>query len=67
MRLLLALLPALGLMLVLEGMPYFATPERTRKLLAYMAGQPDWVLRGFGLMLLGSGLLALWMARDLGA
>ncbi len=65
MRTLTALLPALALMLVLEGVPYFASPSGARKFLAFIAGRPEWMLRLFGLVLMCTGLLALWMARDL--
>jgi uncharacterized protein YjeT (DUF2065 family) len=65
MRLLISLLPAVALMLVLEGVPYFASPTSARKFLAFIAGRPEWMLRLFGFVLIASGLFALWMAQDL--
>lgn len=65
MHTLITLLPAVALMLVLEGVPYFASPTHARKFLAFIAGRPEWMLRLFGFVLICSGLLALWMAQDL--
>lgn len=54
-----ALLTAVALVLVLEGLPYFVSPAAMRRALAYLFTLPDAVLRGMGLtlMVLGVGLL----------
>ena len=59
------LLPAVALLLILEGVPYFATPQNAQKFLRYVAERPVWVLRLFGFVLIVSGVFALWLAQDL--
>ncbi|OSM04398.1 DUF2065 domain-containing protein [Magnetofaba australis] len=58
-----ALGQALGLLMIIEGAPYFLSPNRMRGWVMKMAEQPDGVLRqtGFVLMLLGLGVV--WLAR----
>ncbi|MBN2231966.1 MAG: DUF2065 domain-containing protein [Deltaproteobacteria bacterium] len=56
---------ALGLALILEGMPYFLFPRRLRELLATLSGQPETTLRFFGLTAMCCGLLLLVAGRYL--
>lgn len=50
---------ALGLAMVLEGMPYFLTPGKVKELAQLLPRLPDSALRflGLGLMILGLALL----------
>ena len=54
-------LTALGLALILEGMPYFLAPGTIKKTLEMIKEQPEKLLRLFGLtaMLFGVALLYL--------
>ncbi len=54
-------LSALGLALIIEGMPYFLAPGAIKRTLATIRRQPEGRLRIFGLaaMLAGVGLLYL--------
>ena len=54
-------LTVLGLVMVLEGMPYFAFPERIKSWLAYISTLPAGRLRlvGFAAMAVGMGLVYL--------
>ncbi len=54
-------LTALGLALIIEGMPYFLVPAAIKKTLEMIRQQPESSLRFFGLlsMLAGVGLLYL--------
>jgi hypothetical protein len=56
---------ALGLALILEGMPYFLFPRRLRELLAVLEDMPDTALRFFGLTAMCCGLLLLAAGRYL--
>lgn len=58
-----ALLPATALMLVLEGIPYFASPTMAKKFLNFVASRPEWMVRAFGFFLMTSGLTFLWMMQ----
>lgn len=50
---------ALGLALIIEGMPYFLFPAGIKRALATMQELPEHLLRFFGLtiMLIGLGIL----------
>jgi uncharacterized protein YjeT (DUF2065 family) len=54
-------LTVLGLVMILEGMPYFAFPERIKYWLAYLSTMPAGRLRlvGFAAMVVGMGLVYL--------
>lgn len=56
-------LSVLGLVLVIEGFPYFVFPEQMKRFLAQLPALPDHYLRGFGLAALTLGLLLLYLAR----
>lgn len=51
----------MGMVLVLEGLPWFAGPEKMKSVMRSMLEQDDSLLRrlGFVMMLLGVGLVFL--------
>jgi len=53
----------LGMVLVLEGLPYFAVPEKMKALMNMMQEQDDTTLRIVGGTLLVLGLLIVFLAR----
>lgn len=57
------LLVALALMLVIEGILPFLSPGGTRHTLLSMAQLSDKQLRNGGLMVMGLGLLALYLIK----
>lgn len=56
-------LTALGLALVIEGIAYALFPGGMRRMMAEVAVMPASVLRAFGLVAAGSGVLAVWLVR----
>lgn len=50
---------ALALVMVIEGLAPFLAPARWREAMQRMAQLPDRVLRQFGLVLVGLGVLTL--------
>jgi len=54
------LLTALGLVLVLEGIPWFLSPRGTKELLRQVKEIADPALRWFGLAAMGTGLLLVY-------
>ncbi|MBF0178901.1 MAG: DUF2065 domain-containing protein [Magnetococcales bacterium] len=58
-----AFLSAFGLMLIMEGMPYFVAPERMRLWVIKIVELPDAILRRTGFALMAIGLLVIWLAR----
>lgn len=53
----------LGMVLVVEGLPYFAFPEKMKALMHRMQEQDDTTLRIVGGTLLVLGLLIVFLAR----
>lgn len=57
---------ALGLALILEGLPYFLGPDAVKGLISKIRELPSTVLRFLGLASIVSGLLLVALARILG-
>ncbi len=53
-------LTALGLAMVLEGLPYFVAPGSARATLARMMAWSDSGLRAAGLLMIAAGLALAW-------
>lgn len=53
----------MGLVLVLEGIPYFVAPERMRRVIVQIAELPDPFLRRAGLVLMIIGFMLVYMIR----
>jgi hypothetical protein len=60
------LLTVLGLLLVLEGLPYFAFPERFKSWMAKVLDLPESTLRIYGLLSMVIGLFLIFLARRSG-
>ena len=56
-------LTALGLALILEGMPYFLAPGSIKKTLEMIKDQPEKYLRLFGLTAMLSGVVLLYLVN----
>ncbi|MEZ4600509.1 MAG: DUF2065 domain-containing protein [Syntrophotaleaceae bacterium] len=56
------LLTLLGLVLILEGVPWFLSPVSIRRLIRRMSESSDASLRLFGLTLMMGGLLLVYLA-----
>jgi uncharacterized protein len=52
-----------GMVLVVEGLPYFAIPDKMKAMMRVVLEQDDITLRIFGAALLMTGLLILFVAR----
>ena len=53
----------LGMVLVVEGLPYFGFPEKMRDMMRFLHEQDDMSLRIMGATLMTIGLLILFFAR----
>jgi uncharacterized protein len=53
----------LGMVLVIEGLPYFAFPEKTKAYLVRVVEIPDLTLRIMGLAAMITGLLLVYLGR----
>ncbi|MBF0194587.1 MAG: DUF2065 domain-containing protein [Magnetococcales bacterium] len=54
---------ALGLLLVLEGVPYFLSPSKMRIWVIQVAKLPDDTLRKTGLVMMMLGLFVIYLVR----
>jgi len=52
-----------GLVLIIEGLPYFAFPEKFKRMIKNIPDVPDIVLRLFGFVAMGLGLLCIYISR----
>lgn len=52
-----------GMVLVVEGLPYFAVPDKMKALMQIVLEQDDTTLRIFGAAVLMTGLVVLFVAR----
>ena len=57
------LVTLVGLVLVLEGLPYAAFPESMRKWLRQLSDMPPKVLRVMGFLAMGAGLLLCYLTQ----
>ena len=60
------LVTIIGLILVLEGLPYFAFPKTFKTWIARMLELPESRLRVFGLISMAFGLILIYLARHSG-
>lgn len=56
-------LSVLGLVLIIEGLPYFAFPDKFKKMISKLPEVSDNVLRLFGFIAMGIGLLFIYISR----
>ncbi len=52
-----------GMVFIVEGLPYFAFPDKMKALMRKVQELPDGSLRLFGLALMGAGLLLVYLGR----
>ena len=57
------LIAALGLVLVIEGLLWAAAPTLATRMLHAASETPEQVLRFFGLLAIGLGVLIVWLVR----
>ena len=54
----------LGIVLIVEGMPWFLSPRKTKRMLSELFRMDDKALRGVGLMFMLAGLLIVYLAKQ---
>jgi uncharacterized protein len=53
----------IGMVMIIEGLPYFACPDRMKPWLQRLMETPDRSLRRLGLGLMAAGLLMVYLGR----
>jgi len=56
-------LSVIGMVMIIEGLPWFGFPGRARKILLTLASQPEKHLRGMGLLMMLGGLVLVYLAN----
>jgi uncharacterized protein len=56
----------IGMVLILEGLPYVAAPEAMKEWLKKLSQLPAQQLRNVGLIAMGAGLMICWVAQRSG-
>lgn len=51
----------IGMVMIIEGLPYFAFPDKMKQLVEKLLEIEDRTLRRFGFFLMGVGLLLVYM------
>lgn len=54
----------LGMVLVIEGIPYFGFPEKTKAFMRYVQEQDEMMLRVMGGAIIAIGVLIVYLARE---
>ncbi|MBF0171380.1 MAG: DUF2065 domain-containing protein [Nitrospinae bacterium] len=58
------ILTALGVAMILEGIPCFVAPESLRSAALFLLAAPARTIRGIGFVLMLGGLVTAWMVRQ---
>ena len=58
------LLCLLGLVLIVEGLPYFAFPDKMKKWMSMVQEIPDAYLRAVGFLAMALGLLVAYFFKE---
>ncbi len=53
----------IGMVMIIEGVPYFAFPEKMKRWIRKMITMPDGELRRFGLVVMVIGLVLVYIGR----
>ncbi len=54
----------IGMVMIIEGLPWFAFPDKMKKIVFTMFEQPESFLRKFGLVMMVLGLSLIWIGRN---
>ena len=54
----------LGMVFIIEGLPYFAFPDKLKVYLLKLVAAPDKTLRLLGLAAMAVGLVLVWFGRS---
>jgi uncharacterized protein YjeT (DUF2065 family) len=57
------LLCVIGMVMIFEGLPYFAFPQKMKHWMLQIMAMPEDILRRFGLVLMISGLALVYLGR----
>jgi hypothetical protein len=53
----------IGMVMIIEGVPYFVSPARMKRWITRLAEMPDGTLRVTGFILMAFGLILIYLGR----
>ena len=56
----------LGMVMIVEGLPYFAFPSKMKEVVRMITGLDDGSLRKFGFFLMAAGLFVVYLSMKVG-
>jgi uncharacterized protein YjeT (DUF2065 family) len=56
-------LSVIGMVMIIEGLPYFAFPEKMKFYVRMVLEMPETAMRKFGLVLMAVGLLMVYIGK----
>jgi uncharacterized protein len=56
-------LSVIGMVMIVEGLPYFAFPDKMKKVVEKLLQIDDWPLRCFGVFLMAFGLFLIYIGK----
>ena len=54
----------IGMVMIIEGLPYFASPEKMKRMIRTLIEMPEGVLRRFGFVLMLVGLFLVYLGKQ---
>ncbi|HAR34037.1 MAG TPA: DUF2065 domain-containing protein [Desulfobacter sp.] len=56
----------MGMIMIVEGLPYFISPNKMRQMVTMILQMPEGTLRRFGFFMMLAGLVVLYLAMEAG-
>ena len=56
-------LSVIGMVMIIEGLPYFAFPEKMKSYVRMVLEMPETAMRKFGFVLMAGGLLMVYIGK----
>ncbi|MFO7752712.1 MAG: DUF2065 domain-containing protein [Desulfobacteraceae bacterium] len=54
----------IGMVMIVEGIPYFVSPDKMKQMIRMVTELPDHSLRWFGGILMAAGLVIVYASRN---
>ncbi len=54
----------MGMVMIIEGLPWFAFPDKMKQVVITMIGQPEQLLRRFGFLMMIAGLGIIYLGKS---
>ncbi|HBT88688.1 MAG: DUF2065 domain-containing protein [Desulfobacter sp.] len=56
----------MGMVMIVEGLPYFISPNKMRQMVTMILQMPEGTLRRFGFFMMLTGLVVVYLAMEAG-